>query len=201
MTWWEVESPDGTSVLEPRQPLTQCGNQDQPRFNREYALSMIVGRHSTAEAVRMAFRRPVRRSDRVRHFITGVLQDAMLIRFTPISVEKLTATAYDQHERDSIDGREPARFGISVFGDHIRSGETVDETIARICAEAPCNGRTVAAFDEADLDSVGLTVHDDIPPPMHYLIGNDDLSTKPAVERLAVLLDEKRTRNPAWTRR
>lgn len=61
----------------------------------------------------------------------------------------------------------------------MQPGESVDDTIMRICANAPVNGRNAAVFEPSDLDAIGLAVHDDIPPPMHYLIGNDDLSTLP----------------------
>lgn len=121
------------------------------------------------------------------------------MRFGPFSAAGCERNAREQHEQDLADGREPPRFGISVSGDYIAEDESVDDVVARICATVPLNGKTVATVSADTLVGLGWTVNVDIPPPLHYLIGQGDMTTLPDVDSLALVWSQNRTRNPAWT--
>lgn len=81
--WWEYDSGE-TDELPPETVVSQCGKvaklgmrarfNERPRFNREFALSVIEGRHNSETAVRLAFGRPLAPGDTVRYFVVGKLQ-------------------------------------------------------------------------------------------------------------------------------
>lgn len=77
--WWEEEPNAGVHQFSGDVVVTQCGSKSgfrpMPRFPDEFALSVIEGRMATVtDAIRCAFRRPVRRSDAARYFEVGRLQ-------------------------------------------------------------------------------------------------------------------------------
>jgi hypothetical protein len=125
----------------------------------------------------------------------------LITRFGPWSPEKCDETARDQYNDDLRNGRNPPRFGISVFGDHLRAGENIADVVQRICAGVPVGGKKVAVIWADELEALGWEVHPDMPPDLHYLVGQDDLMQVPNVELLALLWAKHKIDNPAWRRR
>jgi hypothetical protein len=62
-------------------------------------------------------------------------------------------------------------------------------------------GKKVAVLWADELKAQGWEVQPDMPPDMHYLVGQDGLIKVPDVESLALLWAEHKVDNPAWKRR
>lgn len=118
------------------------------------------------------------------------------MRFGPWSATRCQETALEQFADDVAAGRR-GRYGISVFGDVVGEGESVEDVLKRICVEAPCRGKKVAAVWAQDLQNAGWVVSPEMPPRLHYLLGQGDFSQIPDVDSLAVIWMEHKRDNPA----
>lgn len=128
--------------------------------------------------------------------------DHVVVRFTPLGLTGLQNSVKKQVIGDEIKGRTP-RHGVSVFADHLRSGETIEQAVDRICIHAKpyAGGSRVAFVTEAALIERGYCLHESVPPELHYLIGGQDIhSPPPPMEALEALFQPETSRraNPAF---
>ncbi|MBZ4618832.1 hypothetical protein [Mycobacterium avium] len=121
----------------------------------------------------------------------------LIARFGPWSAEGCRKNAQGTYEDDVENGHEPARYGVSVFGGHLRVGETRDDLVCRICGCVPVTGRKVAVVWADELEQQGWAVHLNMPPDMHYLVGQGGLAELPDFDALALLWAEHKVNNPA----
>ena len=126
------------------------------------------------------------------------LRELTIVRFGPFTAEGCGRTAKEQYDDDLVAGRSSPRFGVSVFGDYRIKDETTDDVVRRICSDAPVNGKRVAVISRTELEDRGWSVHQDMPPPLHYLVYVGNLSEVPDVDSLSLLWNEYRINNPAW---
>jgi hypothetical protein len=124
----------------------------------------------------------------------------LITRFGPWSGEKCVLNAQDTYDDDLEEGRYP-RYGVSVFGGHMRRGESLEELLARICTNATVRGDKVAAVWADELRNDGWEIYPGMPPDMHYLIGRAGLTAPKAVESLALVWANHKVKNPVAKRR
>lgn len=124
----------------------------------------------------------------------------MVIRFTPISAEKLAENAEDTYFDDVDEKRHPPRYGISVLAGWCEGNESFDQAVERILEGTHLNGRTITVTTGNKLRQIGLEVIEDPneKEPRHHLVGENPFTEPPRVDLLASLLDNCRRRNPAW---
>lgn len=122
----------------------------------------------------------------------------VIVRFSPFGPEALQKNAAMTHIVDSKEGRTPPRYGVSVFGDWRREGESRVQVIKRLCAAAHMRGDRIAVTDGAKVTGAGFTVGDDpVEKPAHRLVGTGDLSKEPDYEAMSKLFGLDRMKNPA----
>lgn len=129
--------------------------------------------------------------------VPPVPDDLLVIRFSPFSVDGLLRNAETTYRDDKLHGREPRR-GVSVYAESPQEGESVDETIARVCRGAPVGGKTISTVLASVLVEAGLPVVVDEPPAHHHLVMLQDDGADADADRLHGLLQVARRRNPAW---
>ena len=123
-----------------------------------------------------------------------------MVRFGPFTSDGCRVNAKDTYDDDLDSGRRP-RYGVSTFATFVEDGAEVDDAIAHICKTAPCGGRKVARVWSDDLERLGFSVHNDEPPPMHYLVGAGDLAALPDFDALAIIWASNKVGNPAFGKR
>jgi hypothetical protein len=123
----------------------------------------------------------------------------VVIRFSPFTEAGLMKSIRRQVEFDYQSGISP-RNGVSVFAGAAKSGETVTDTVNRLCefASANAGGERVAVTTELTLNQKGYALHLSEPPAGHYLVGNADLSVEPQLPGLAEIFAENRQKNSAY---
>jgi len=126
--------------------------------------------------------------------------DLLIVRFSPMRLEKLIEDAEDE-AADCIAHGEPVVYSISTFGLVRPSSDvTVDDLIMTICAEAPVGGKNIWLTTARDLSAARFNVQRSEPPPHHYDVILGDKLDEADVQRLVDLLEPGRRRNPAWKR-
>lgn len=120
-----------------------------------------------------------------------------MVRFGPFSPEGCKRNAVDTYEDDLDCGRQP-RFGVSVFATRVQEGADLDAAIEHLCMTAPVGGKKIATMWLEDIERLGFSVHCDEPPPMHYLVGEGDLSALPDTDKLSLAWANNRIDNPAY---
>ena len=132
-------------------------------------------------------------------YAVRVFEGRLLItRFGPWSAEGCRLNAQGTYDEDVENDRRPPRYGVSVFGGRLRAEESRDDLIKRICSCVPVGGKKVAAIWADELEKKAWEVHPDMPPDMHYLIGQKNLAKPPDVESLERVWNEHKINNPAW---
>lgn len=96
-------------------------------------------------------------------------------------------------ERDAVGGRPR----LSVFCRVQEEGQTVDEFLERLCAEAPVTGKHVWMCRLEVVESRGFELHHAPPPPCHYDVDIGDGPLEAAVADFQAAFEDKK-RNPAW---
>ena len=126
--------------------------------------------------------------------------DLLLVRFSPMNVEKLLQQAKDQADYCESLGEERV-YSISTFGLVKSDDDVIEDLVARICKEAPCRGRTIWLVTASTLREEGYDAHLSEPPPHHYdvILGKELHLTD--VERVVELFEHGRETNPAWRTR
>jgi hypothetical protein len=122
----------------------------------------------------------------------------LIARFGPWSADGCRRNAQGTYDEDIQAGRNPPRYGVSVFGGHLHRTETRDDLIRRICSCVPVSGKKVAVIWADELEQTGWEVRPDTPPDMHYLVGQGGFTDPPDVDSLESVWNEHKTNNPAW---
>lgn len=127
----------------------------------------------------------------------GVEGRLLIVRFAPFSAEGCRANArktYDRHLEQGLNGR----YGVSVSGVMVRQGESDDEAIIRLRAAVPLKGKAIAPVWADTLEELGFCVVPDMPPDMHYLVGQDDMVRMLDCDALALVWSSTRRKCPTW---
>jgi hypothetical protein len=119
----------------------------------------------------------------------GLPPDAIVVRFSPMSTERLIERA----QRDAVEGHPR----LSVFCRVQEEGQTVDELLGRLCAEAPVTGRHVWLSTVRRIEDAGFELEHTPPPDCHYDVDLGTGSVADAVASFQSAFDPRR-RNPAW---
>ena len=122
------------------------------------------------------------------------------MRFSPFSGPKLAENAEGTYKDDRDRGRTP-RYGVSVIAGYCEPNESIQQAVARICANSGLSGgRKVAVVTGSILRQAGFDLVEDATAtePLHHLVGEDPFSEIPNVEQLASLLSICRIDNPKW---
>jgi hypothetical protein len=124
--------------------------------------------------------------------------DFVFVRFSPFGSEGITNNIRKTVIGDKRLGRLPPRHGLSVFGIRRNSGETEKQAVQRLCDAlvGKLGGEKISVTTVAAVAAIGLTLHDDQPPPHHYLIGTQTMQDMPDVDSISGLFDD-RIANPA----
>jgi hypothetical protein len=115
--------------------------------------------------------------------------DAIVVRFAPMTTERLTERA----QRDAVGGRPR----LSVFCRVQAEGQTVDELLERLWAEAPVTGKNVWLSTTRRIQEAGLELVHTPEPDCHYDVDLGTGSLADAVASFQAAFDPPR-RNPAW---
>lgn len=128
----------------------------------------------------------------------------VVIRFPPFAAERLQVNAEDTFADDESRGTIPARYGVSVIASDRTPGESIDDTVDRMCNEAAIGRRSksIAVLTEDELREAGFDLVSDpnLKVPSHALVGEQPFAVVPRVDALASLLDGHRRKNPTWTK-
>ena len=124
---------------------------------------------------------------------------AIVVRFSPFTESGMLKNVEKQRVRDQISGV-PERLGVSVFASPREPGESVEDTVQRICNEVRnyASGERLAVASEQVLNNAGYALHLNEPPPGHYLVGKAVLTEMPDLEGLAKILSLDRRKNLAF---
>jgi hypothetical protein len=116
--------------------------------------------------------------------------DAIVVRFAPMKTERLIERA----QRDAVGGRPR----LSVFCRVQEEGQTVEELLEGLCAEAPVTGKNVWLSTVRRIEEeAGLELVHTPEPDCHYDVELSTGSLADAVARFESAFDPPR-RNPAW---
>ncbi len=115
--------------------------------------------------------------------------DAIVVRFAPMTTERLMERA----ARDAVEGHPR----LSVFCRVQEEGQTVDELLERICAEAPVTGKKVWLSTAQRIKEAGLELVHTPEPDCHYDVDLGSGSLTEAVASFQTAFDPPRG-NPAW---
>jgi hypothetical protein len=128
----------------------------------------------------------------------------VVVRFPPFRAERLVENAEDTFDDDKEHGRVPPRYGVSVLASTCLDGETIEQTVERLCSEASFGRRskTIAVVTGIRLRSHGFDLQSDPtgPDPAHHLVGKDPFTALPDGDLLESLFDANRMKNPSWTK-
>ncbi len=129
----------------------------------------------------------------------GVEGRLLIVRFAPFSAQGCRANARGTYDSDLEQGLR-GRYGVSVRGVMVSDGESPDEAIIRLRASTPLRGKDIASVWADVLGEAGFRVVPDMPPDMHYLVGQDDMVRMPDCDALALVWSSTRRRCPTWRR-
>ncbi|MBW0090617.1 hypothetical protein I4I73_17290 [Pseudonocardia sp. KRD-184] len=122
--------------------------------------------------------------------------DLVVVRFSPISVEKLRETAQEEYADRERRAQIPW-YAVSTFAMRIGS-ETDEELLARLCSEVLPTSKNIHVVTERLLRDAGFDTVETSPPIHHYDVVLGDELRDLDVERLSQLFMEGRRRNLSW---
>lgn len=124
----------------------------------------------------------------------------IVVRFSPFAADRLKENAEDTYADDLEKERVPARYGVSVLAAVCEPGETIVDTVTRLCNETKLGGKRVAVTTGKALREAGFSLQADPTKEEkhHYLVGEGSFQTVLKVDLLASILDLGRMNNPAW---
>ncbi|MEV5747159.1 hypothetical protein AB0L00_05020 [Actinoallomurus sp. NPDC052308] len=126
--------------------------------------------------------------------------ELLLVRFSPMNVPKLVEDAEDSADELVARGEKPI-YSISTFGLVKTPDASVEDLIVRICAEAPCGGKTIWLTTGSALTEAGFEPRLSEPPPHHYDVVLGERLLVSDVERLVKSFEPGREKNPAWRKK
>lgn len=123
----------------------------------------------------------------------------LIVRFASFTANGCRANARHTYDSDLDQGRS-GRYGVSVSGVVVRQGESEDEAIIRLRAAVPLKGKDIAPVWVDVLEAAGFRVVPDMPPDMHYLVGEGDMARMLNCDALALVWNDARRRCPTYRR-
>ncbi|WP_405018727.1 hypothetical protein OHV05_18830 [Kitasatospora sp. NBC_00070] len=124
--------------------------------------------------------------------------DLLVVRFAPISVEKLIDQAEDEAESCRLEGI-PILYSISTVAIQRSADEEQEESLLhRVCRESTAGGRTIFVTAQSVLEENGFGVRRSEPPTHHHDVIFGINLHESDVNRLHTLFETGRRKNPAW---